>query len=67
MTLFELLKRPESYDISGIFVFLLLIIVSIWSLRSRKVLPVWLSVILLVIGALGVIIDGTIVYIKFLS
>ncbi len=67
MTLIELLKQPPFYDILGFFVFLLILVVSIWSLKTRKALPVWLSVSLLVIGVLGVVIDGIIVYITFLT
>ena len=64
MSIFE---RPEFYDIFGVFIFTFIIIISIWTLTTNENLPQWILRTLLIIGILGLIIDGTIVYKKFLS
>lgn len=64
---FELLKQPETYDLFGLMTFAFITILSIWSLKARKPLPKWAGIILLIIGILGIIVDGFIVYTKFLS
>ena len=58
----NLLKRPEFYDIFGFVAFIFVTITATWSMASQKALPLWSSIILLVIGLLGLIVDGTIVF-----
>ena len=62
----ELLTRPEFYDIFGFIIFIFLIILSSWSLIKNKKLPKWILITLLIIGIIGGIVDGIIVYSHFL-
>ena len=57
--------RPEFFDIFGVFVFIFLIVLSLWGLKTRKPFPKWSTVILLTIGILGFIVDSIIVYITY--
>jgi len=59
--------RPEFFDIFGLLVFSFITILSIWSLRTERVVPVWATVILLLIGISGLIVDGAIVYITYIQ
>ncbi len=55
------LTSPEFYDIFGIAVFIFIIVLAGWSLYTRRSpyrIFLW---ILLIIGILGIIIDGTLV------
>ena len=61
------LQKPETYDILGLITFTFITILSIWSLKTKMPMPLWANITLLVIGILGLIIDGSIVYKKFLS
>lgn len=63
----EFLTHAETYDPLGLLAFLFIAISAFWMLKKRKALPKAINIILLVISILGVIIDGTIVYVKFLS
>jgi uncharacterized membrane protein len=63
----EILTRAEIYDPLGFLAFLFIAISAFWMLKRRKALPKAINIILLVIAILGVIVDGTIVYTKFLS
>ncbi len=58
--------QPQFFDIFGIATFTFIVVVTLWSLRSNKPLPKWILTILLVIGILGLLVDGVIVYISYL-
>lgn len=62
-----LLCRPEFYDIFGFFIFVFIIAACAWSLTTGNELSETLTSILLVIGIAGLIVDGSMVYSKFLS
>ncbi|MCK4386862.1 MAG: hypothetical protein KAV41_02145 [Candidatus Pacebacteria bacterium] len=53
--------HPEFFDIFGVFVFLFISIMSGWSLKTKQSLPRWAIIIFLIIGILGLIVDGIIV------
>ena len=61
------LTKPETYDIFGLLTFAFITALSIWSLKTKMPLPLWANIILLIIGILGLIVDGFIVFKKFLS
>ncbi len=54
-------KRPEFFDFFGLIVFTFLFIIGIWMLKSRKKLPDWIGFTILLIGILGLIVDGAII------
>ena len=58
---------PEFFDIFGVFVFSYFIIISLRALKKNKPLTKKELIILLIIGILGLIVDGTIVYNKYLK
>ena len=58
---------PEFFDIFGFFAFLFIVIISLWGLYTKKRFPIWTKIVLLIIGILGLIIDGAIVYINYLK
>jgi len=58
--------EPQSFDILGLATFGFILSISIWGLRTKKPFPRWVLFILLLIGILGIFIDGTIVYITYL-
>ena len=62
-----ILTQPEFYDIFGLFVFAFITVTAIWALKTKRALPVWVLVTLLIIGILGLIVDGTIVFTRFLA
>ena len=53
------------YDCLGIFAFAFVILVSIFQLRTKKVLSKWVYRILLFIGIIGFIVDAFSVYFNF--
>jgi len=53
---------PEFFDIFGIGIFIFIIVLSIWGLKTRKQFPRWILIILLIIGIIGFLIDSIIVY-----
>ena len=55
------LLRPEFFDIFGVFVWIFFIVVSLRALVTGN-MPDWTLFVILVIGVLGLIVDGTIVY-----
>lgn len=59
--------QPEFFDIFGIFVFSFLVILSLWGFKTRKPFPQWTLATLLIIGILGLIVDGVIVFIMYLQ
>ena len=62
-----MLFEPEYFDILGIFVFIFLSGLAFRSLSSQKPIPLWGVWAILIIGLAGLIVDGTIVYIRFLT
>ena len=56
------LPRPEAFDILGVGVFGFFTFVSLRSIFFSTPLPEWMVYILLIVGVLGLIIDGSIVY-----
>lgn len=51
----------EFFDIFGFIAFTFIIIVGAWMLRSKKKLPNWVGLVILLIGIVGAIVDGFIV------
>ncbi len=58
--------QPEFFDIFGFGAFGFITATAFWALWTKRPLPQWAVRILLVIGAFGLIIDGTIVYLTYL-
>jgi len=67
MVITDLLNRAETYDFLGFFAFVFIAITAFWMLKKRKVLPKWINIVLLIVAILGAIVDGVIIYTKFLS
>jgi uncharacterized membrane protein len=61
----SILTQPEFYDIFGFITFTLLIIIAIYSFKTKKPLKPWMNYFLLIIGILGLIVDGIIVFTTF--
>lgn len=59
--------KPETFDLLGVLTFPFILVVAIWMLNTNQAPPLWLKIIFLIIGVLGTIIDGTIVYIEFIK
>ncbi len=58
--------KPEFFDLFGIVVFLFIMSISIWGLKTNKKIPKWALTVLLIIGILGLVVDGTIVFITYI-
>jgi len=58
--------KPEFFDIFRIGVFLFIMYISIFGLKTNKKIPKWALTILLIIGILGLIVDGTIVVMTYI-
>jgi uncharacterized membrane protein len=56
----------EFFDIFGFVGFLILLFIGLWMLISKKKLPRWPAIILLIIAILGIVIDGYIVFNTYL-
>jgi hypothetical protein len=59
--------RPEFFDIFGVIIFSYIILISVKALKKNKKLTKKELIILLIIGTLGLIVDGTIIYKTYLS
>lgn len=59
-------KNPAFYDPLGFFTFAFLIGVGIYMLRKPKKSPEWIWFILILIGIIGLIVDGSIVLREFI-
>lgn len=59
--------NPEFYDIFGVFVFSFITLVSGWMLYTNKKPLKIIIIILLIIGILGLLVDGFIVYNNFIK
>jgi len=53
--------NPEFFDIFGLVVFIFLLGVGFWILKYRKKFPRWIAFIIVLIGLLGLVVDGYIV------
>jgi multidrug transporter EmrE-like cation transporter len=54
--------RPEFFDIFGFLGFIYIIIFSSWFIYKKRKIPKWTLIILLILGIIGLIVDGSIVY-----
>ncbi|MEK6844408.1 MAG: hypothetical protein AABX83_03190 [Nanoarchaeota archaeon] len=61
-----LLNKPEFYDIFGFIAFIIITLIAFHSFKNKKPLSKLLNYILLLIGILGLIVDGTIIYFNFI-
>lgn len=59
--------RPEFFDIFGVGIFILITVMSVRTLIFGHSFPYWMVVFLLIIGLLGILVDGTIVYRTYLK
>lgn len=59
--------RAEFFDIFGTVVFLFIIAISSWALKTGKAIPQWALIILLIIGVLGLLVDSIIVKRTYLN
>ena len=59
--------RPEFFDIFGLITFTYLTMLSLYMLFKKKMPPKWSIIIVLIIGILGLIVDGVLVYNAYLS
>ena len=66
MSSFFSILRPEFFDIFGIGVFGFITGLALWASKTSKPLPRWAIRLLLVIGILGLLVDGVIVYRTYL-
>lgn len=62
-----MMVRAEFFDIFGIAVFIFIMIISLWVIRTQRPLPNIFAFILLVIGIFGFIIDSVMVYTAYLK
>jgi len=62
MKTFMTFPRPEFFDILGIGTFFFITVVSLRTVLFSRPFPEWAVYCLLVIGVLGLLVDGYIVY-----
>lgn len=60
-----ILLEPAFYDFFGLIVFLFLIYLGIRGLKKQKIKP-WMFKVILTIGILGLIVDFSMVMLKFI-
>ncbi len=60
-------QHPEFFDVLGFFAFAYVVFVSILALNSKSELPRLIYIILLIVGLIGIIVDGAIIYTFFLK
>ena len=53
--------NAEFFDIFGFLGFIYITAISLWMLKNNKKVPKWATIILLIIGILGLLIDGFII------
>ena len=63
----SIFTKPEFYDIFGIIVFAFITFLASWMLYTKQNPKKWAIIILLIIGVLGLIVDGIIVYINYIK
>jgi predicted membrane channel-forming protein YqfA (hemolysin III family) len=49
---------PEFFDLFGLVIFIGLIFIGVWHFYTKKRLPDWVAFSLIVIGLLGILVDG---------
>lgn len=59
--------KPEFFDIFGIAVFGFVAVISYQALNNGHFIPRWALAILLAIGILGLMVDGTIVFMTYIK
>ena len=59
-------QRPETYDFLGLVIFSFLLGVGVYMLKKPKKTPAWIWYILMLIGILGLIIDGGVIIREFI-
>lgn len=59
--------KPEFFDIFGVAVFGFIITISYQALNNGHLISRWALVALLVVGILGLIVDGTIVFMTYIK
>jgi hypothetical protein len=63
----SIFSKPEFYDLFGFPTFVFLTAVSLWAIITKNNFPDWIVYVLLIIGLAGMVVDGTIVYEKFVK
>ncbi|GEM_PF-1353841 len=58
-------NKPEFFDVFGLLVFAFLLIVGYLMTTKKKKMPDWVGFVIFVIGILGLIVDGFIVFRTF--
>jgi uncharacterized membrane protein len=59
--------RPELFDIFGALAFTYIVGLSLWALLTKRQTQPWAWIILLMIGTVGFLVDGFIVYWFFIK
>jgi multidrug transporter EmrE-like cation transporter len=57
---------PEFFDIFGLMGFAYIIAFSLFAFTKQRAFPKWMLVILLLVGVMGLIVDGVIVYTSYI-
>jgi len=60
-----ILLEPAFYDLFGLIVFIFLIYLGVKGLKKQKIKP-WMFKVILTIGILGLIVDFSMVMLKFI-
>ncbi len=60
------IDNPVFFDIFGLIVFTFLFITGISMLKSKEKMPDWVGFIILIIGVLGLIVDGVMVFKEYI-
>jgi len=53
--------KPEFFDVFGLPIFAIILIISIFQLTNKKKLPNWVWWLLIVFAILGLLVDGVII------
>lgn len=59
--------QPQFFDTFGVLVFFYITSVALWGFNSKKCLPKWAYVVLLLIGLSGILVDGFITFVYFVE
>ncbi|MEK7503222.1 MAG: hypothetical protein AAB556_02130 [Patescibacteria group bacterium] len=57
----------EFFDIFGFWGFLFIFSVCLWSLKTKRNIPMLATILFLIISIIGIVVDGTIVYLNFIK
>lgn len=58
---------PEFFDIFGAIGFIFIISLSYYGLTNNGIVPRWAFVTLLIIGIIGLMVDGAVVYFSYIK